>query len=352
MTPAGTALSLTDLADGGGLLALDDTGAPVGPLAVLDLTGGGALAPEVLARALAAATASNRVLVGRTDLPLDPRLAPLAAALSCTLTSSAADLDRTCVHVPDVELALDAITALTGRSPLAAVSLVGLLRLTHQVPVADGLVAESFAYSMLLAGPEFARWRSARPRREVLAVRTEPVHLDRRDDALTITLNRPERHNAYGRAVRDALVEALAVAVHDRTVTTVHLRGAGPSFCSGGDLEEFGTAPDVVAAHVIRQERSAAALLHLLADRTVAHLHGTCIGAGLELPAFARTVVAHPGSGFQLPELAMGLVPGAGGSVSVPARIGRWRTAYLVLSGARVDAATALRWGLVDRLAD
>ena len=74
------------------------------------------------------------------------------------------------------------------------------------------------------------------------------------------------------------------------------------------------------------------------------------LGAGSELPAFARRVVAMEDAFFQLPEVAMGLVPGAGGTVSIPRRIGRQRTAYLALSGLRLDAATARRWGLVDEI--
>jgi enoyl-CoA hydratase len=77
-------------------------------------------------------------------------------------------------------------------------------------------------------------------------------------------------------------------------------------------------------------------------------VHGACIGAGVELPSFAGHVVAAPDAFFQLPELSMGLVPGAGGTVSLTRRIGRYRTAYLALSGARIDAPTAARWGLVD----
>jgi enoyl-CoA hydratase/carnithine racemase len=77
-------------------------------------------------------------------------------------------------------------------------------------------------------------------------------------------------------------------------------------------------------------------------------VHGDCIGAGLELPAFAGRVVAAPASRFRLPETAMGLVPGAGGTVSLPRRIGRARTAWLALSGEAINAGTALRWGLVD----
>jgi enoyl-CoA hydratase/carnithine racemase len=79
-------------------------------------------------------------------------------------------------------------------------------------------------------------------------------------------------------------------------------------------------------------------------------LQGACVGAGVELPAFAAQVSASEDAFFQLPELAMGLVPGAGGTVSLPRRIGRQRTAWLALSGQRLDAETALAWGLVDEL--
>ena len=77
-------------------------------------------------------------------------------------------------------------------------------------------------------------------------------------------------------------------------------------------------------------------------------MHGRCIGAGVELPAFAGRVEAQAQTTFQLPELRMGLVPGAGGTVAVTGRIGRWRTAYLALTGCVLDTATALEWGLVD----
>jgi enoyl-CoA hydratase/carnithine racemase len=61
-------------------------------------------------------------------------------------------------------------------------------------------------------------------------------------------------------------------------------------------------------------------------------------------------VTAAPDAYFQLPEVGMGLVPGAGGSVSLPRRIGRQRTARLALGGERIDAETALAWGLVDEI--
>jgi enoyl-CoA hydratase/carnithine racemase len=89
-----------------------------------------------------------------------------------------------------------------------------------------------------------------------------------------------------------------------------------------------------------------------VADRVTAHLHGACVGSGIELPAFAGLVVAAPSTRISLPEVRLGLVPGAGGTVSITRRMGRHRTARLALTGEVLDAATARRWGLVDVLDD
>ena len=149
--------------------------------------------------------------------------------------------------------------------------------------------------------------------------------------------------------LRAALVDALSVAVADESVT-VELRGAGPSFSSGGDLAEFGAFPDPATAHVSRLTRSPGRLVSLLAPRCSAYLHGACMGAGIEVAAFAGRVVADPDAVISLPELGIGLVPGAGGTVSIPARIGRHRTALMALSTRPIPATTALEWGLVDEL--
>ena len=128
------------------------------------------------------------------------------------------------------------------------------------------------------------------------------------------------------------------------------LAGAGPCFCSGGDLAEFGTTPDPVTAHFIRTQAGAGSLLHALRARAEVRVHGPCVGAGVELPVFAAAVTAAAGTTFTLPEVGMGLIPGAGGTVSLPRRIGRWRTLHLALAGYPLDAGTAPAWGLVDRL--
>lgn len=174
--------------------------------------------------------------------------------------------------------------------------------------------------------------------------------MERDRNRLDIRLTRPEKHNAFSRAMRDGVSEALQLALADPSIEEVVLSGEGDSFCSGGDLDEFGSFPDPAEAHVIRTTRSPALLLSRLGDRARVEVHGACIGAGAELPAFTKHVIASEDAFFQLPEVGLGLVPGAGGTASLPRRIGRQRTAWLGLSGARIDARTALDWGLVDEV--
>jgi enoyl-CoA hydratase/carnithine racemase len=106
----------------------------------------------------------------------------------------------------------------------------------------------------------------------------------------------------------------------------------------------------VGSAHLVRLAGSIGRVLSTLATRTTARIHGACVGSGIELPAFADVVVAAPSTRIRLPELGLGLVPGAGGTVSLPRRIGRHRTAFLGLTGSTIDAATAKRWHLVDSI--
>ncbi|TDV49880.1 enoyl-CoA hydratase-related protein [Actinophytocola oryzae] len=187
------------------------------------------------------------------------------------------------------------------------------------------------------------------PVRAVAPGRT-PVRVERDGDLLSVVLDRPERRNALGASMRAALCEALEVAVWDGTVQRVDLSGAGPVFCSGGDLAEFGTATDLVAAYLTRLAQAPWRLVDRVRDKVTVRVGGAAVGAGVEVAAFAGRVVAASDAWFALPEVAMGLVPGAGGTVSVPRRIGRWRAAWLMLTGTRLDAATALEWGLVDEV--
>ncbi|WP_435769648.1 enoyl-CoA hydratase/isomerase family protein [Nocardioides sp. SYSU DS0651] len=252
----------------------------------------------------------------------------------------------------DVDADLGALLATGVRSPHATWALARLLRLTEALPVEAALVAESATYSALLGGAEFRRWLAERDRPGRRADdqqdrEAERVRCERQGDQLEITLTRPRRRNAYDARMRDALLEAFDVAVLEPRVA-VSLRGEGPDFCAGGDLDEFGSATDLALAHRLRVGAHPGLVVEAMRERVTVHLHGSCIGSGIELAAFAGTVLARPDVSLGLPELAMGLVPGAGGTVSLTRRIGRHRVLWWAMSGRRLGLDVALEWGLVD----
>jgi len=232
---------------------------------------------------------------------------------------------------------------------IAARALELLLYATEHLDVERALVVESATYSLLQAGPEHQAWLAARPARRAAVDEASPVHISRAGDQLHLTLHRPHVRNAYNAAMREALLDGLAVAAADPDVRVV-IDGDGPNFCSGGDLDEFGTLADPASAHLLRVARSVGRAVHELRERVTFVVHGACVGAGTELPAFAGRVVARPDATFRLPEISMGLVPGAGGTVSLPRRVGRERAGWLALTGEAIDAETALEWGLIDAI--
>ncbi|BAX90566.1 enoyl-CoA hydratase/isomerase family protein [Mycobacterium shigaense] len=274
-----------------------------------------------------------------------------AATFTLTEEPSA---DRRVIAVESVSETLAALRQRCERWPHASAVCDDVLRAVRPEAAAlAGVITESLAYSTLQAGPEFARWLDERgPAR--LPGTADPVTAERDGDVVTIRFNRPQRHNAFSTDARAALLEALAVARLDPSVAGVVLTGNGPSFCSGGDLAEFGTFDDPTSAHLARTRHSPALALDALTARLGracrAEVHGRVLGSGLEMAAFCGWIEAHEDSVFGLPELGLGLIPGAGGTVSVTRRIGRWRTAYLVLTGRTLGAGTALQWGLVDAI--
>ncbi|MCA4756570.1 enoyl-CoA hydratase/isomerase family protein [Mycolicibacterium fortuitum] len=262
--------------------------------------------------------------------------------------------DRRTVTVDSVQRALDELTERCQTWPQAAAVCDDVLRsLDPDGPTRAGVITESLAYSTLQSGGEFARWLADRgPATAPLL--PDPVQAHRDGNTLHVRFNRPQRHNAFSTDARGALLEALEVARLDPSVDEVVLGGNGRSFCSGGDLAEFGTFTDPASAHLARTRHSPALVLAELTERLGrrcrAEVHGQVLGSGLEMAAFCGWVRCHPDAVIGLPELALGLIPGAGGTVSITRRIGRWRTAYLVLSGRTIDAATALAWGLIDEV--
>ena len=273
-----------------------------------------------------------------TELPAVPVI-----GINCNQELELVDL---CCEEEQLKHLSQQITA----QPLASATLVQLLRHNAVNDIQQGLFAESLAYSTLQHSAGFESWLGSQPTPKTSTSTDQPVLLDRTQQTLTITFNRADKHNAYNAAMRDGLCEGLLLAHADGTIANLHLQGNGPSFCSGGDLTEFGLSRDGGVAHISRTTRSAAWLIHSLNCTTQVSLHGACIGAGIELSAFANTLTATADAYFQLPEVGFGLVPGAGGTVSILHRIGRHKTAWLALTGQSISAETAFKWRLIDHI--
>jgi hypothetical protein len=264
------------------------------------------------------------------------------------LLTTAPDAPAPWVSTPDVDQSVAQLQAQAEQQTVAASVAAQVLRMTLHLGFREALGLESMAYSMLLGAEGFRAWRAATPARTRPEAPAPRVLIAEQGGSIAVTLDRPARRNAFDAAMRDELTEALHFALFHPDKPQVVLSGAGPAFSAGGDLDEFGSARDVGRAHLIRTLRSPASLAYALEARLTVRLHGACVGAGIEVPAAAARVVAARGTFFRLPEVSMGLIPGAGGTASIPRRIGRHRAAWMAVSGADIDLPTALAWGLVD----
>lgn len=331
-------------------LEIAPDGSPDDPLVVVPIDAWADEPEDRIERAAAAIAESSRIAIGLLRRPPTPKLEPLLRAATTTLSDTQAQHVAT-VECPDLYDALARVDQAVRNNPCAGIALARLLRQCSKSDTVSGLAVEAAVYSMLLSGKEFARWLRGRgPSRPVLWPDRPLVRVHRSGDLLSLVLDHPERRNSLSWRLREQLLEALRVADMDPTVGQVHIRGAGPVFCSGGDLDEFGNATDLVAAYLVRLERAPWRIIDRHHEHLSVHVHGSCIGAGIEMAAFAGRLDAAEDAVFRLPEIAMGLIPGAGGTVSIPRRIGQWRAAWMMLTGTEIDAATALEWGLVDAI--
>lgn len=240
------------------------------------------------------------------------------------------------------------------KAPKAAAACAHLLRSTESLSAPDALHLESLCYAMLQGSEEHAAWLAAQPAPIAPPQRNdgEPLQLDRCGETLIVRMDSPATLNAIDRDMRDALYEAFEMALIDRDIRLIKFRAEGRAFSTGAELSEFGTTRDPATAHFIRMRTLPATILSVLPCPLDVHAQGAAIGSGLEVAAFAKTFTAGPEAWFQLPEIAMGIIPGAGGCVSIPRRIGRSRALLMMLSGRKLNAKQALAWGLIDRIED
>jgi enoyl-CoA hydratase/carnithine racemase len=179
-------------------------------------------------------------------------------------------------------------------------------------------------------------------------VRTEAA-----DGVAVVTVDNPPV-NALRNEVVDALADTAARLAADDTVRAVVLTGAGDkAFVAGADLDEFSQAlgsVEWIEDHTARTRRMFD-LWERLPQPVVAAVQASALGGGLEVALVCDLIVADPGARFGLPEVRLGLMPGAGGTQRLPRRIGVGPAKELLLLGATIDADEARRIGLVNRVA-
>lgn len=173
---------------------------------------------------------------------------------------------------------------------------------------------------------------------------------DRAGSVTTITLNRPEVHNALDRKLSAELNEAVRAVRADRECRVLIFRGAGETFCAGDDIKEFNTWELEDGYWQVRQYQETVQIIEDLTPITIAAVDGVCTGGGLELTLVCDFVIATDRSRWGMPEIDWDITPGWGGTSRLSRFAGRRKAKEWNLIGALFDAATAERYDLVNRL--
>lgn len=182
---------------------------------------------------------------------------------------------------------------------------------------------------------------------------SSPVTRDDHGRVAVLTMNRPERLNAFNATVAEQLVGHLGEIRTDEAVGAVVLTGAGRrAFCAGADLQDAAThAVDSVEEHLAELEvRSAARFFTALLEfpkPLICAVHGYAVGVGFQLQLCCDVIVAATTARFQLPQVRLGIMPAYGGAPRLAQWVGRGRAAEIALSGRFVEVDEAERIGLV-----
>lgn len=179
---------------------------------------------------------------------------------------------------------------------------------------------------------------------------SDPVLYEKADGGLAwVTLNRPDVLNAIDIQMRDDLWEILHAVRDDPDVRAVVFKGAGDrAFSAGADISEFGTAPSPAEARRARRERDLWGFMLRLEKPMIAAIQGFALGAGIELPMCCDVRIASEDARIGLPEVSLGYIPSAGGTQMLPRLVPPGVAMQMILTGDPIDAATALRYGLVQ----
>lgn len=180
----------------------------------------------------------------------------------------------------------------------------------------------------------------------------EPVILYDKSGAVAhIVLNRPQVLNAYNVQMRDELFVTLEAVRDDPDVRVAVISGAGErAFCAGADLTEFGTAPSQVIARQVRWERDIWGLFLSIRKPLIAAMRGYVIGSGVEIACLCDLRIAADDAQFAMPEVALGMIPAAGGTQTLRRVTGASRAMEMVLTNRRIGAEEARRIGLAHSI--
>lgn len=165
------------------------------------------------------------------------------------------------------------------------------------------------------------------------------------DGVLVLTLNNPEKRNALATPVLCLIADILDAAREDSNVRSVVITGSTKVFAAGADINELAQKD---AAGALGDVRPAIwARIRTFPKPIVAAVEGWCLGAGNELLMCCDLAIAGAGARFGQPESNLGIIPGAGGTATLPRVVGRMTAMHMVLLGKPIDAVTAQRLGLV-----
>jgi len=176
------------------------------------------------------------------------------------------------------------------------------------------------------------------------------VRSERRGATLLLTLNRPKALNALDRATLLALRSAVDAVADDDTVLALVLTGEGRAFAAGADIAEMRKLSPLEAKAFSRLGHETFSALEGLRIPTIAAVNGFALGGGCELALACDWIYASENARFGQPEVALGLIPGFGGTSRLLRRVGIAWAKEMVLGGENIDAETAQRIALVNRV--
>lgn len=188
-------------------------------------------------------------------------------------------------------------------------------------------------------------------------LKTDKAILEIDNAKATVTMNRPERLNAFDIEMWQGLREAAKAIEVEPDLRVVILTGAGRAFCAGLDIKDAPTHDGIRTGlgfhgsfEAVKYVRGIFSMYQYLPLPVIAAINGVCIGAGMEIALACDIRLAADTAVFSIPEVVLGIIPDCGGTQRLPRIVGPGKARELIFTGSKIDAAEALRIGLVDHI--